>query len=81
MLTLYVYVGADSTGQVQATFSGASKPISIRVSDSILSQGAEAVSQATTEAMLDAHNKSVMLMTNKMKDYYGSLGLPPGMMK
>lgn len=77
----YLVLGSDPTGQVQATFTASQLPIGIRISESILSQGAEAVSQASTQAMIDAYSKANALAKSKMVDYYSSLNLPPGFLK
>jgi DNA-binding protein YbaB len=44
--------GSDPTGQVKALFNGLGAPISVKVSDSILSQGSEAVSIAVSQAVV-----------------------------
>lgn len=64
------FSGQDPTGQVTATFNGLGAPISIKVSEGILSQGAEAVSLASSQAMLDAHMKSQQAMMAKMQSLY-----------
>jgi DNA-binding protein YbaB len=62
---------------VFASFNGLGAPIGIKVSDSILAQGSEAVSIAASQAMVDAHMKSVENMMNRMKALYGGmLGKP-----
>ena len=70
-------VGSDPSGQVSVTFNGQTVPISIKISDSIVSQGAEQVSLAATLALRDAHAKSQNMMMSKMQSIYGSMGLPP----
>lgn len=45
-------------------------PISVKVSDSILAQGAEAVSIAASQAVVDAHMKSQQAMVQKMQALY-----------
>ena len=74
-----VIVGQDPSGQVSATFNGLGMPIGIKISDSILSQGSESVSLATTQAMVDAHSKAQATMMGKMSALYG--GVMPGMAK
>ena len=68
--------GKDPSGMVTCTFNGMTKPINLEVNDALLSQGAAAVSQATTQAMLDAHKKSQDLMMRRMQEVYAGLGLP-----
>jgi len=74
-----IIIGQDPSGQVSATFNGLGMPIGIKISDSILSQGSEAVSLASTQAMVDAHSKSQATMMGKMQALYG--GALPGMPK
>lgn len=68
--------GYDTSGDVVATFNGIGKPIGVKVADSILALGGDAVSLAVTQAVLDAHAKSNNAMMGRVKDMYGSLGLP-----
>lgn len=68
--------GSDPSGQVSATFTGMAAPIAVKVSESILSQGAEAVSLATTQAIIDGHQKSSQTMMTKMQALYSQFGLP-----
>lgn len=68
--------GKDTSGAVLATFNGMAKPISIEVSDSILALGADSVSLAATQAVLDGHTKSQAMMMGRMQELYASLGLP-----
>jgi len=69
-------LGQDPTGQVVASFNGLGVPLQIKISDSIMSQGAGVVSQATTQAMQDAHAKAAQTMVNRMQALYGGV-LPP----
>ena len=69
------FVGNDPDSQVYATFNGLGAPIGIKVSDSILSQGSEAVSIACTKAMADAYTKAQTAMVTKMQALYGGAGL------
>ena len=75
-LEAQVVTGKDPSGMVTCTFNGMTKPIKLEVNDALLSQGAAAVSQATTQAMLDAHKKSQDLMIQRMQEVYAGLGLP-----
>lgn len=71
-----IVTGSDPSGQVTATFTGLSTPIGVRVSESILSQGSEAVSLATTQAVVEAYQKSSQMMINRMQALYSQFGLP-----
>ena len=48
----------DPSQQVYATFNGLGMPIGLKVSDAMVAQGAEAISLASTQAMVDAHTKA-----------------------
>lgn len=65
-----VIIGQDPSGQVFATFNGLGMPVGIKISDSLLSQGADAVSLASTQAMVDAHAKATQAMMSKMQALY-----------
>jgi len=75
-LAVTAIVGADPSGQVTATFNGLGAPISIKLSDAIVAQGAEVASLAASQAMLDAHTKATSMMFSKMQAMYSSAGLP-----
>lgn len=79
-LTETVVTAQDPTGQVTASFTGLGVPIGVKVSDSILAQGSEAVSLAASQAMVDAHLKATNLLATRMQALYSGLGLP-GMAK
>ena len=49
---------ADPAQQVFATYNGMGMPIGIKISDSMATQGGEAVSLACTQAMQDGYKKS-----------------------
>jgi DNA-binding YbaB/EbfC family protein len=71
--------GSDPSGQVVVTFTGLAIPIGVKISDRLLSEGADAVSAATTQALLDAHAKSSTLLVTRTQQLYQSMGLPmPG---
>jgi len=70
--------GSDPSGAVVATFNGIGAPVAIKISESLLAQGAEAVSIAATKAMIDAHTKSQYAMMTKMQELYGVMGGMPG---
>ena len=71
-----IIVGNDPSGQVAATFNGLGMPIGIKIADSMLSQGSEAVSLAASQAMVDAHAKSQQTMISKMQQMYANAGVP-----
>ena len=71
-------VGNDPSAQVYATFNGLGVPIEIKVSDALLTQGAEAVSLACTQAMADGHAKSQAAMVQRMQALYSGVGAPGG---
>lgn len=75
-----VIMGQDPSGAVFATFNGLGVPVGLKISDSIMEQGAEAVSLASTQAMVDAHKKSQDAMMAKMSALYSGAGvpMPPG---
>jgi DNA-binding protein YbaB len=69
-------IGKDTSGAVTATFNGMAKPISIEIEESVLALGADAVSLATTQAVLEGHAKSQAAMMSRMQELYAGLGLP-----
>lgn len=71
-----VIMGQDPSGAVFATFNGLGVPVGLKISDSIMEQGAEAVSLASTQAMVDAHKKSQEAMMAKMSALYSGAGVP-----
>lgn len=71
-----VIMGQDPSGAVFATFNGLGVPVGLKISDSIMEQGAEAVSLASTQAMVDAHKKSQNAMMEKMSALYSGAGVP-----
>lgn len=71
-----VVTGSDPSGQVIATFNGLTTPIGIKISESLLSQGSDAVSLAATQAMVDAYSKSSSAMMTRMQALYSSMGMP-----
>jgi DNA-binding protein YbaB len=68
--------GSDASGGVISKYNGLGVPISMTVSDSIASKGAEAVSKACTEAMLDGHTKAQEAMMARMQAMYQGSGMP-----
>ena len=71
-----VIMGQDPSGSVFATFNGLGVPVGLKIADSIMDQGAEAVSLASTQAMVDAHKKSQEAMMTKMSALYSGAGVP-----
>jgi len=60
-------MGQDKDGQVFATFNGMAMPVGLKISESALAQGSEAVSLAATQAMIEAHAKAQQTMMKKMQ--------------
>eukprot|EP00887_Chlorella_sp_A99_P007246 scaffold2.g7246.t1 len=69
--------GYSSDETVRCIMSGNQEPKSIEITEAAYSQGAERLNQLVTEAMRDAHAKSVEGMKARMKDLAKNLGLPP----
>ena len=67
-------VAAD--GGVTVVISGAQVPISVEVTDELLAQGADAVSQAVSVAAKEAHTNSMEYAKNRMGELYAEIGLP-----
>lgn len=67
--------GKDPSGQVEALFNGLGVPIEMKVSDSICSQGGDAVSVACTQAVNDAYLKSRNVMMARMQQVYSGMEL------
>ena len=61
---------------VVVTISGAQVPLSVEVSDDLVSQGSAAVSEAVTLAMREAHSNSVEYAKEQMTELYADIGLP-----
>jgi len=77
--------GSSTDGSVKVYFNGSQKPLKADISDSVIAQGKDAVDKAVSEAMIDAHTKSMEAMTQKITQLYQEMGLPAnllgGMMK
>jgi DNA-binding protein YbaB len=69
-------IGKDPAGEITTTFNGLGQPIGIKISDSMLTQGSEAVSLAATQAMVDGHTKSQETMIRRMQELYAGAGIP-----
>lgn len=69
----------DASGQVSVTFNGLGVPVAIQFSDSILTQGSDAVSAASTQALREGYEKSQASMIARMQSLYANAGiaLPP----
>eukprot|EP00322_Chrysochromulina_rotalis_P025684 CAMPEP_0115865726 /NCGR_PEP_ID=MMETSP0287-20121206/19872_1 /TAXON_ID=412157 /ORGANISM="Chrysochromulina rotalis, Strain UIO044" /LENGTH=155 /DNA_ID=CAMNT_0003320251 /DNA_START=21 /DNA_END=488 /DNA_ORIENTATION=+ len=67
-------VAAD--GGVTVVISGAQVPISVDVTDELLAQGADAVSQAVSVAAKEAHTNSMEYAKERMASLYSEIGLP-----
>ena len=66
----------SADGGVTVTISGAQVPIAVTVSDELLAQGADAVSDAVTVAVGEAHKNSVEYAKGRMLELYKDIGLP-----
>lgn len=64
-LAATVIKGQDPAGEVVSEFSGMGKPLVLKISESILVQGSDAVSWAATQAMIDAYSKSRSAMIQR----------------
>jgi DNA-binding protein YbaB len=69
-------VGQDPAGQAFATFNGLGMPIGLKVSEELCAKGAEAVSLAASQAMVDGHTKSQNTMMSRMQALYAGAGVP-----
>lgn len=56
--------------------TGAQEPRSVDITEEAYAQGADALAGLVTEAMKDAHSKSVEGMKSRMREMATSLGLP-----
>lgn len=75
-LSRATFDGYSSDETVRVVMSGNQEPKSVEITDEAHSQGAEKLSELVTEAMRDAHSKSVVGMKTRMRDLASSLGLP-----
>ena len=74
-LTNVIVQGQDPSGQCIANYNGVGVPISMKISDSLLSQGSEAVSLAASQAMVDGYTKSQQTMMSRMQAMYAEAGV------
>lgn len=58
--------GSSMDGKVKVTFTGSQVPVEVEVTEDAMAQGASGLSAALTEAMKDAHTKSVNHMQTKL---------------
>jgi len=58
--------GTSADGKVKVTFTGSQVPVEVEVTEEAVGQGAGKLSVALTEAMKDAHTKSVNHMQAKL---------------
>lgn len=66
----------DRTGGVTVTFNGMQVPQSVKISESMLSLGAEGLSEVITNVLIEAHKMSNEKMNSNMMGLMGGLGLP-----
>eukprot|EP01032_Pedospumella_encystans_P013479 gene13477-15516_t len=66
----------DRTGGVTVTFNGMQGPKSVKISESMLSLGAEDLSEVITNVLIEAHKMSNEKMNSNMMGLMGGLGLP-----
>ncbi|PNH08055.1 hypothetical protein TSOC_005441 [Tetrabaena socialis] len=73
------FEGYDEEETVRVTMSGNQEPRGVEITQAAMDLGAEECSKRTTDAMRDAHRKSVAGMKEKMRDLAKNLGIPnPG---
>ena len=70
------FEGYSSCETVRVVMTGAQEPRSVDITEEAYVQGAEALSGLVTEAMKDAHAKSVDGMKARMREMASSLGIP-----
>ena len=68
--------GESGGGAVKVVLSGNQEPLRVTLSQEILAEGAEVVSDLVAAAMKDAYNKSTATMREKMEELTGGLSLP-----
>eukprot|EP00600_Ochromonadales_sp_CCMP1393_P007829 CAMPEP_0174963366 /NCGR_PEP_ID=MMETSP0004_2-20121128/5290_1 /TAXON_ID=420556 /ORGANISM="Ochromonas sp., Strain CCMP1393" /LENGTH=161 /DNA_ID=CAMNT_0016211983 /DNA_START=33 /DNA_END=518 /DNA_ORIENTATION=- len=69
-------IGSDPSGEITSTFNGLGQPIGLKIPDSMLEKGGEAVSLAATQAMVDGYTKSQETMMTRMQALYSGAGIP-----
>ncbi|OAY69991.1 Nucleoid-associated protein [Ananas comosus] len=64
---------------IKATLSGNQQPVRIEITEAAMELGPEKLSLLVNEAYMDAHQKSVQAMKERMSNLAQSLGVPPGL--
>ncbi|EYU34339.1 hypothetical protein ABFS82_11G032300 [Erythranthe guttata] len=64
---------------IKVTLSGNQQPIRTEITEAAMELGPEKLSLLITEAYMNAHQKSVLAMKERMSDLAQSLGMPPGL--
>jgi nucleoid-associated protein EbfC len=70
--------GRSEDGKIRVVMNGQQYPMAVQVGDDI---DLTTINTALTQAMQDAHSKSVSLMESKLKSFYDELGLPASALK
>lgn len=70
------FEGYSACETVRAVMTGAQEPVSVDITEEAYAQGADALGALVTEALKDAHAKSVEGMKARMREMASSLGLP-----
>lgn len=68
--------GEAGGGLVKVILSGNQEPRRVEISQDVLGEGAEVVSDLVSVAMKDAYNKSTATMRERMEELTGGLNLP-----
>jgi DNA-binding protein YbaB len=68
--------GSDPSGTIVSTYNGLGMPISLKISESAMSLGAEALSVASSQAMVDGFQKAQTTMMSRMQALYAGAGIP-----
>lgn len=68
--------GQNAEGTVKVVLSGNQEPRRVEISEAAHALGAEALSSAVTEAMMEAYNKSTETMRSRMEELTSGLNLP-----
>ncbi|MDJ0726269.1 MAG: YbaB/EbfC family nucleoid-associated protein [Prochloraceae cyanobacterium] len=68
--------GESQNGAIKVVMSGNQEPRRVEISPDALSQGAEQLSIAVSEAMKDAYNKSTETMRVRMEELTSGLNIP-----
>ena len=77
-LSIMKIEGSAAKGRVKCYMDGQQRPTAVDVDETYLaSVTADALNEALTKALQDAHRKSVEQMEDKMQGLYAHLGLPP----